>query len=323
MDQSFRRIGAGHCGSVWSVDKGEEAKYAAKREDGSPNRSLHNDYIMHRKILENVTINHPRISIPACHRYMSPDDTWWDGRLSRFPKRYQVPCNSLITDRIPPFPKAVRDRLTDLYCLESLKPTIKKSEADQDCLIRPYLGRKRLGNLNQSTFQPFSLRKYPLHLDQIEELALDPFLMARIMADTLAEIYWRVHVDANDMEFVLAPPSGNDAAQSDIIKSPILGDHVMWILDFDCCKHMTQDEKGAKKAAEAFCTNDPFCPRPGRDSVIEQALWNEFKNRFIEASQTILDLESPQAHLPALWVKLVEQKSSVRKKPTQLFNEQN
>ncbi|KAL8636114.1 MAG: hypothetical protein Q9228_006453 [Teloschistes exilis] len=200
-------------------------------------------------------------------------------------------------------------------------------EPNQDCLIRPYLGRRRrFGNSEQpgqSKFNGFSLRNYPLHLDQIEELALDPFLMARIMTDTLAEIYWRAHVDASDMEFVLAPPSSNDAAQSNIIKSPILGDHVMWILDFDCCKHMTLDERGVKIAAAAFYINDPFFPRPGRDSVMEQRLWNEFKNRFIEASQTILDLESPQAHLPALWVKLVEQKSSVRKKPTQLFNEQN
>ncbi|KAI4203574.1 MAG: hypothetical protein LQ350_001764 [Teloschistes chrysophthalmus] len=276
---------------------------------------------MHRKILGNATINPSRIRIPAYHQYVPPDDTWWDERLCRFPKTYQVPCNSLITDRIPKFPKAVRHSLIDLYCPESLKPTIKKSVPDQDCLIRPYLGkRRRLRNPEQSKLQPFSLRNYPLHLDQIEELALDPFVMTRIMAETLAEIYWRAHVDANDMELVLAPPSGNNAAQSDIMKSPILGDHLMWILDFDCCKHMTLDEEGVEQARAAFYKNDPFYPRPGRDNVTDQRLWNEFKNRFIEASQAILDLESPQAHLPALWIELVEQGPP---RPTHHFNEQN
>lgn len=42
--------------------------------------------------------------------------------------------------------------------------------------------------------------------------------MARIMAETLAQLYWRVHVDADDIEVMLAPPMGNDVAQSDTIK---------------------------------------------------------------------------------------------------------
>ncbi|KAL9580486.1 MAG: hypothetical protein Q9212_004465 [Teloschistes hypoglaucus] len=109
------------------------------------------------------------------------------------------------------------------------------------------------------------------------------------------------------MEFVLAPPSGNNAAHSDMIKSPILGDHVMWILDFDLCKHMTLDEEGVEQAWKAFYKNDHFYPRPGSDNVTDQKLWNEFKIRFIEASQAILDRESPQAHLPARWVESVEQ----------------
>ncbi|KAL8689394.1 MAG: hypothetical protein Q9218_004931 [Villophora microphyllina] len=304
MNQTFRRIGQGFCGTVWSVDHGPEAKYAVKREDGGPGRSLHNDYIMHQKILE--TTSQLRVSVPACHQYVSREDPWWNERLSAFPAPL-LPCNGLITDRIPPSPEAVRHNIIDLYCPEALKSSIKDSEPDRDCLIRPYLGRRRRGTSKQSRFQAFSLRNYPLHLDQIEELSLDSLLLARIMAETLAEIYWRAQVDANDIEFVLAAP--RDAAQPNIMKSPILGDHVMWVLDFDCCKHMPLDEEGVKQAVTAFYKNDPFYPRPGRENANDQALWEEFKNRFIEASQAIIQQESPEARLPALWIELVEQRA--------------
>lgn len=81
----------------------------------------------------------------------------------------------------------------------------------------------------------------------------------------------------------------------------------MWILDFDCCRHMPLDEEGVKQAVDAFYKNDPYKPRPGRDN--DRTLWIEFKNRFIEASLAILVLGSPGAHLPALWIELAERRS--------------
>lgn len=189
MDGIYRRIGQGFCGTVWAATTESGHAYAYKREDGGPGRSLHNDYIMHQKVLESLPLNRSRVGVPGCHHFVYNDDrTWWDKQVLRFPKDFQIRCNILITDRIPPFPQEVRDTITDLYCPESLRSSIKLSKPDQDCLIRPYLGRRRRLE-KQSRFQAFSLRNYPLHIDQIEESGLDSVLYAKIMAETLAGLY--------------------------------------------------------------------------------------------------------------------------------------
>ncbi|MCJ1231589.1 hypothetical protein MMC12_008267 [Toensbergia leucococca] len=153
-----------------------------------------------------------------------------------------------------------------------------------------------------------------LHVDQIEELGLDAILCTRIMAETLANLYWRAHVDGNDVEFVLAPPREDHSFQSEgrhstPITSHILGEHVIWILDFDCCKDMPLDETGVEQAVVAFYKNDPFYPRPGHDNIQDQTLWREFKDGFLEASEAMLDQGSLEARLPVLWVDSVEQRA--------------
>ncbi|KAL8733189.1 MAG: hypothetical protein Q9181_003672 [Wetmoreana brouardii] len=312
--RNFQRIGQGFCGTVWAPLRGFESDRAIKREDGGPGRSLYNDFIMHRKVLESLSACHSRIRIPACHRYVCAEVTWWNERILRFPDDFQIPCNALVTERIPQFPRSVRDTIVELYYPESLKPSIKLSEPNQDCLIRPYLGRRRRSaSSTPSRFQAFSLRNYPLHIDQIEELGLNSILYARLMAETLAIIYWRAHIDANDVEFVLAPfpiPSGAHSAHSATITSDILGTHAMWILDFDCCRHIAMDETGVEQAVAAFYRNDPYYLRPGRDNIKDQSHWNEFKDRSLGTSAATLGREDPEARLPALWVDMVEQRVS-------------
>ncbi len=141
------------------------------------------------------------------------------------------------------------------------------------------------------------------------------------MAETLADLYWKAHVDANDVEFVLAPPRTGpghpanhkpDRAHPSMIKSHILGDLAVWLLDFDCCRDMSMDEAGVEQAAAAFCRNDPYYPRPKPDDPEIQELWENFKERFLKASEAVLGTESPEARLPALWVELVERKRQPR-----------
>ena len=182
--------------------------------------------------------------------------------------------------------------MIDKYCPEPLKAYIRSSESNQDCLIRLYLGRRRRV-VRQSKFNAFGLRNFPLHIDQIEELALDAALYTRILAETLADLYWRAHVDANDVEFVLAPPRKEQVSSSAepserqphhspiTLNSPILGEHAVWILDFDCCKDMSLDESGVKQAVAAFYRNDPYFPRPGRSDPKDQLLWNDLRIAFL------------------------------------------
>ncbi|KAI4097980.1 MAG: hypothetical protein LQ339_006641 [Xanthoria mediterranea] len=206
MAIELRRIGQGFCGTVWASSIIESNAF--KREDGGPGRSLHNEYNMHSTILRSLPTHDLRICVPSCHRYISSDDkTWWDSNISSYPTEFQVSCNLLITDRIPPFPVEVRTTIIEKYCPRTLIPSIKSSRPDEDCLIRPYLGRRRRAKGQKaSKFQAFSLRNFPLHVDQMEELGIDGELYASMMAETLAYLYWTAHIDANDIEFVLAPP---------------------------------------------------------------------------------------------------------------------
>ena len=306
----FRRIGQGFCGTVWAAQIGSGETFAIKREDGGPGRSLRNDYDMHIQILESLYGSISKFSVPYCYGYISShNQEWWHQQLMKFPKDFQVACNALLSERIPPFPRKVRDRIIEEFCPDSLRAkieSIKSSEPDQDCLIRPYLGRRRRLE-KQSKYKSFSLRNYPLHIDQIEKLELDGKLYARIMAETLADLYWRAKVDANDIEFVLAPPRDGCMAPSSSLGSGILGEHIVWILDFDCCRQMAMNEKGVEQAVTAFYKNDPYYPRPGRDNGTDQALWKEFKHHFLGKSEAILGQGSPEACLPGLWVDLVEQ----------------
>ena len=320
-ERVFRRIGVGFCGSVWSSN--DSQSHAMKREDGGPGRSLLNDYNVHQKLQRAVfesqssnrelSVSLPRVCLPACHEFIHHNDQiWWDKQISRFPMEFQIPCNILVTDRITPFPEEVRNNIIDKYCHEPLKLSIKTSFSSEDCLIRPYLGRRRL-LVKQSKIQAFSLRNYPLNVDQMEELALNMTLYAEIIAETLAQIYWRAHVDANDVEFVRAPSNpkakGHVSASPTkpaIINSDVLGAHIMWILDFDCCRHMSFDEDGVHQAVKAFYRNDSFYPRPGADNLRDQTLWNAFKDRFLEASKDLLRLQSVKAHLRVLWIDTIE-----------------
>ncbi len=319
MPEMFRRIGQGFCGTVWADATGSTSTHALKREDKGPGRSLHNDYLMHQMAFQSLSASSSTAYVPSCYKYVSSDhQTWWDEHLSRFPKDFQLPCNILITDRIPPFQKTVRDTIIDHYCPESLRSSIRSSEPDQDCLIRPYLGRRRRLE-RQSRFKAFSLRNYPLHVDQIEDLALDCALYARTMAETLAVLYWKAHIDANDVEFVLAPPpkAGHSTsfeeplAHHSDIRSLSLGEHAVWILDFDCCKPIPLDDKGVDQAVSAFYRNDPYYPRPGSGDAKDQALWIVFKDRFLEASAALLEPGSLEARLPALWVERVEHREKL------------
>ncbi|KAL1985779.1 hypothetical protein VTN96DRAFT_7401 [Rasamsonia emersonii] len=270
---------------------------------------------MHRLVLSSLSrLTERPLQVPSCHRFIAnDDDEWWSASLDRFPPGYS-PCNVIQSQRIPPVPQQVREFLIDMYCPESLRPEIKASDANKDCLIRPYLGRRRV-NTNrhqQSKFQAFSLRSFPLHLDQMEEIGIsfsDRETYARMMARALALMHWDAKIDANDFEFVIAPPPNTDPTRN--YYSPVIsnvpGDHTIWILDFDCCRKMTMDESGVKQAVKAFLRNDPFYPRPDCCEV----LWEAFRDEYLQTSVRIIDNNHRKGCLlPLSFVEGIEERSS-------------
>jgi hypothetical protein len=102
---------------------------------------------------------------------------------------------------------------------------------------------------------------------------------AEVMAETLAIMHWVMQVDANDVEFVLAPPDGEKGKWDNV-----LGAHAMWMLDFDLCRDLSMDKAGVEQAVVAFWKNDPFYPRPDEESF----LWQAFRETYLSTSQRIV-----------------------------------
>ena len=306
----YRCIGKGFCGSVWA--NGTVDSCAMKREDGGPGRSLHNDWEMHNIIsnsLKSVTSRQRcDMIVPQPHALISAEnDKWWSERACRFPPGFSH-CNTIISTRIPPLPAPVRERIIDRYCPPELSAKIKGNLGDEDCLVRPYLGRRRVGQ-RTSRFRAFTLRNFPLHVDQMEELRMDTFQYAALLADALALMHWIAQVDANDVEFVLGSyPHHNGKGLSAPFYSDFLGSHALWILDFDCCHPISLNNAGISQAVSAFFRNDPFFPRPNAAADIrDQQLWTHFRDRFLNTSADLLG-ESSSKNLPQLFIDRLEDK---------------
>ncbi|KAF2464775.1 uncharacterized protein BDR25DRAFT_159906, partial [Lindgomyces ingoldianus] len=296
----FRCIGRGACGSVWGegeVGTPADMQIAVKREDGHSSRSVENDINMHRRVFpgfENLSV---RITTPF--DLIAPREG--NPYADRFPDGFSSACRMITTERIPAFPRDVREMLIDRYCPAKLQDFVKGNRDDEDCLVRPYLGRRRRVGGTESRFQRFSLRNYALHVDQMEELSLNTPAYARAMADALAEMHWRAKVDANDVEFVLAPPRRLPDQRAASFESDCLGQHYLWLLDFDCCLDMSMDEKGIDQAVQAFFRNDLYYPRPYGRTPQDRHLWEVFSARFLERSKPIRDDD-----LPAMFIRKIE-----------------
>ncbi|MCJ1444206.1 MAG: hypothetical protein MMC23_004707 [Stictis urceolatum] len=111
-------------------------------------------------------------------------------------------------------------------------------------------------------------------------------------------MHWLAKVDARDVEFVLAPLREEQQA----VLENALGRHVVWILDFDCCRPITVSIEGAEQAATAFMWNDPYFPRPGPE---DSSLWETFREAYLGDTARFIDDESEQ-RLPGKVIELVE-----------------
>ncbi|KAF1978332.1 hypothetical protein BU23DRAFT_577243 [Bimuria novae-zelandiae CBS 107.79] len=260
----YRCIGRGHCGSTDVI----------KREDGSPNRSVSNDRIMHTRILQ---------SFPTAY----PD--WWRSRLPSFPPD-TLPCRAYHTERIPPMPLPVRQTIITRYCPPQLQPFVRDNRDDEDCVLRVYHGRRK--RVHESKFPRFCLRNYALCVDQMEELGRDTYQVARALAEALVYCHWKACVDAEDAEFVLAPSTFETSNKS--VETPTIEafgqEFVVWMVDFDRCGHMVDDEGGVEQAVQAFYRNDPYYPRPFAYGLTDEdeQLWEAFKARYLQVSGGLL-----------------------------------
>ncbi|KAF4981575.1 hypothetical protein FZEAL_2641 [Fusarium zealandicum] len=313
--EQLQRIGMGFCGSVWagtsalSNDETTSQPVACmKREDGGSGRSLANEYEIHQLVNAAITSKPQyvtKFSVPLCYGFLRKYHAQWPGIIPRLPSG-STACNALLSEKVQPVSDNARRLLTTIYAQGLDHEAILDDPKNQHCLVRPYLGRRRhkIRRLGRPTF--FSLRNFPLHLDQMEGLgiSIDPYAIS--MAEALAFLLWVVRIDANDIEFVLGHtnPDANNPLM--IGNFGVLGPHSLWIMDFDCCRRLPMDEEGVGIAARCFWRNDPFYPRPGSWNSPDQRLWSIFRQHFLQASERMLqDEEASVRNLPALLIKKI------------------
>jgi hypothetical protein len=242
---SYHCIGRGGCDSIWTSPQN---KHVIKCKHGVPDRSLANDYAMNLRILTASKQSPPSTPLSIRHATHSSSQQTQPGtpRTSPTNPPGYTACRALFSERIPAFPRPISNKIADL-CAQTptLADFVKKNPADDHCLVRPILGRRRTRcTTNTSRLQRFSVRNSQLHVDQMEDLGLDVNAHAKSMALTLAVMHWSARVDANDVEFVPAPL--RSSASPTTFQSPFLGGHIMWMLDFDCVREISTDEAGVE-----------------------------------------------------------------------------
>ncbi|EAA27577.2 hypothetical protein NCU03534 [Neurospora crassa OR74A] len=363
-------VGHGRCGSVWAKrlsnddhDNGDfdnDDYTVIKRGDGTWHRSVTKEHEIHKHIARLAgapaseskmnLITGYQVNIPAPIDYITPDSTKWDLLLPFLPSNYK-PCIALENERIPPMGRRVRHLLAHT-CYgtggrggnlkdEKLTAALLDAETnEQNCLVRPYLGRRRIQPKEAASARPgkprlvfVTLRNIPLHLDQIEELGLPVEQYAMAMADTMAFLHWEAEIDAADVEFVLAQPrrhQGQSASSLSIGSQAFtsegpFGSHAMWLVDFDCCEKMAMPTDDTDEmnlltiAARAFWRNDPYYPRPPANhtpdsNLADGQLWETFKKRYLTTSEEILESKAKDERVKMLPRKVMSMIENTRER---------
>lgn len=306
--ESYKKIGGGTCGSIFSRDsealRGQEKKVLATKLSIRGNEdALENDHRMHDLIeWQFKKWDFTAVKIPEClflvHRH-EPN------YLNEHPKLIKaadpvcyLPASALVTERIPPLPQATRCALISKFCEPRIRALARADEANADCLVQVYLGSMR----GKGDTRFFSLRNFKMHLNQMIELQLDVVSMARRMAVAMAIMHWAAKTDARDVEFVLGSSwqkktsSEASPAQSHTDTGPSSGApkdsfHCttnLWVLDFNQVRRITMDDEGVEMAISAVRLNAPYFPRPLQKLPIQKRTWNAFAASYIAASDIIL-----------------------------------
>ncbi|CAG9992792.1 unnamed protein product [Clonostachys byssicola] len=295
----LERLGAGHCGSVWgnlTSPETDPVPVVIKREDGAPGRSLRNEFLVQSQICSTASLE--QVLVPSCLDFMESQDPRWHQILPQLPDGSQG-CNAMLAEKIQPVSIRARRTLVENYCPDELRDQILNSKENHHCLVRVYLGRKRRLNPKQRQTRFFSLRNFPLHINHAEEMALPCESYAKAMAEALATLHWKVRTDAADVEFVLASPRGDPEANTSA-----LGEHPLWMLDFDCSRPIKADDSGLTAIAKAFWGNDPYYPRPHSTDGRSQKLWDIFSAEYRRVGLEIVRVY-PMGETPEILSELV------------------
>ncbi|RSL43623.1 hypothetical protein CEP54_015021 [Fusarium duplospermum] len=329
--EPFRKIGAGACGAIF----GRHGKPAViKLAKVSDSDELWNDYIMHKHLLEQFTRHQvTSVRIPKCYGFVPKDrQEFWHNNEALTQAAgpvCHIPTHGLWSERIQPLPDITRRLLVEKFCPQRVKSQALLDPANRDCLVRVYLGSQR----GRTGGMFFSLRNFKMHLNHLVELNLGVYELASSMATALAVMHWGAKTDARDVEFALGsiteplpsmaaaeiaalPPNTWTGPQSDDLEDFHHRKTVLWLLDFNQVRAITMDAEGIAQAVEAFGINDPYYPKPLRESPVAKDLWDKFVKVYLETAGRVLAGEREEIlDLPNQFVQgVVKMEEEKRKK---------
>ncbi|CAL5868732.1 uncharacterized protein PFLUO_LOCUS2959 [Penicillium psychrofluorescens] len=317
----YRCIGFGQCGLVFERPG---RAYVVKLAKPAYKEGLWSDFQAHLNVRQAFCReSNPECRVPQLFSF-APDSSieWWNENIQFFPDisdLVPLPTMALITERILPLPKVVRQALIHQYCPPHLQTAASANPTNRDCLARLYLGSRRA---RPELLSPnFTLRNFNLHLDQMLELNLPVFLYAAAMGEAMAIIHWAAHVDGFDIEFVLgSDANAGTSYNKDIFLNLDLATEQascmssikdldaamranfkrrttsMWVLDFNLCHIWREDcawenpDGLISHLVYSFFQNDPYYPRPA-----DQDLWQKFSAAYrLKADQILAVPETDQ-----------------------------
>ncbi|KAI1613313.1 zinc finger protein-domain-containing protein [Exophiala viscosa] len=318
-----RAIGKGQCGEIWTR---VGSVVVTKTNNPGKEDQLWNDSCMHRLIEETMrttpTSLQRDINIPKFEMLASLTHKFWNDVPEHIRPNIK-PKYGLVSSRIRPVTEALRRDIVKAFAPSSANKRSALTELEnQDCLVRLYLGRRE----KRFDRQAFRLRNFDLMVNEMEELQLDTSKFAAIMGKTLSILHWSAHVDADDVEFVLgrsptlkmraSATDCNDSNKDDVCQDFTSDErhNVIWLLDFDQCKSLDDNDAGIKQLMQSFYFNDPYYPRPEANHPNDVALWATFRDNYLEASGLLTAIM-----MPARFIEAVETEARRRKAGGSIF----
>jgi hypothetical protein len=168
-------------------------------------------------------------------------------------------------------------------------------------ILRVYLGSSQ-GKIGGKLF---SIRDFKLYLNHITDLGLDTEALACRIGSILAILYWGAKTDVRDVEFVLGSSTKTITAKSiptkdlkpctytgpptDEIEDFFYRVTELFVLHFNQVRRITIDDDGVVIAVEVWRLNDPYYPKPFRQTAAERHPWKAFVISYLAVSQEVIN----------------------------------
>jgi hypothetical protein len=292
------QIGKGLQGTIFEQignPRYDGSRYAIKQErpgNSALRTNLANEYAIHTAVHAAFDrykpLVHNRVQVPAVYGYEDSDHSIREHLLEDSRASLRIGQATMKMERILPLPKIARKALVARYQPYRMDgDRIVNDTPNKHCLVRVYLGKRRPDYTRKGGF---SLRNFPLYLDDMVLLLLDTDRMAIEMGQSFATMHWGAGVDGDDVEFVFGTDCIGREANVDhrpfIVQCRRIG---LWLLDFGQCERVDLSAD-ADVVYEAFWAamvtgdNQSFIP----NCKDNPQLWASFKHGHVEAGRLIL-----------------------------------